>query len=281
MTPLRHAQDPRLFGGKAAWLARLLVEELPVPDGVALSVAATTALAAGGETRKVVEEQLSGWLQAQLHATSGEARFAVRSSAVGEDGHAASFAGQHRTVLGAHDVASVIEAALEVHRSATSSSALAYRERRSVQGAPAMAVVVQRLIHPVCAGVLFTADPVTGADEIVVEASWGLGEAVVAGLVIPDRLRFARTGTPLEVTAGQKDLRLVADASGGTREEPVPDEDVERLCLPEGAWAQLLALAARCRALEAGPIDVEWALDEERLWLLQCRPATAKARVTR
>src|SRR5213076_3340206 len=107
-----------------------------------------------------------------------------------------------------------------------------YRKRVGLFTRPSVAVVVQVLLDPDCAGVMFTRNPINGADERLIEASWGLGEAVVAGRVIPDLYRIDRAGTVLERTAGTKKVAIRALPDGGTAEEEVADR-VEQLCLSE------------------------------------------------
>ena len=117
---------------------------------------------------------------------------AVRSSAVDEDGADASFAGQHLTLLNVPSADALGTALREIWWSANSDSAISYRKRVGLFTRPSVAVVVQVLLDPESAGVMFTRNPISGADERMIEASWGLGEAVVAGVVIPDSYRVAR-----------------------------------------------------------------------------------------
>ena len=119
---------------------------------------------------------------------------AVRSSAVDEDGADASFAGQHLTLLNVPSSEQLGAALSEIWWSANSDSAITYRQRVGLFTRPSVGVVVQALLDPDSAGVMFTQNPITGADERMIEASWGLGEAVVAGLVIPDSYRIASLG---------------------------------------------------------------------------------------
>jgi phosphoenolpyruvate synthase/pyruvate phosphate dikinase len=135
-------------------------------------------------------------------------------------------------------------------------------------------VVVQSLLDPDAAGVMFTQNPVTGDDELMIEASWGLGEAVVAGLVIPDHFRVARSGEVLERTAGLKRIRIRALPEGGTREEDVPVELTEQLCLDDSQLADLGALADRCEQVYGRARDIEFAFAGGSLYLLQCRAVT-------
>jgi pyruvate,water dikinase len=140
-----------------------------------------------------------------------------------------------------------------------------------------MGVVVQELVEADTAGVLFTRNPVNGADELVIEASWGLGEAVVAGLVTPDRFRLARDGSVLERAAGVKDVAVRTDPAGGTHQVEVPAELSRALCLDDSELAALHTLAVRCDEVFAESHDLEWAFAGGRLYLLQRRALTAIA----
>lgn len=259
ITKLVEARDPRRYGGKAAQLASSLGAGLPVPDGFAFDVSAVEAIVAG---RSVDTGQL---------LASGPV--AVRSSAIGEDSSSASFAGQHATALGVSSAGALVEAVREIHASARSDSARAYRKRMKIEGEPQIAVVVQRMIDPECAGVLFTRHPVTGADEHLIEGAWGLGEAVVAGLVDPDRARVAHDGTVLEHTIGEKYVAIRLRADGGTDERVVAAEDATRSCIEEHL-PKICGLSGLCDRVWPGPHDIEWAIADGRAWLLQRRPIT-------
>ncbi|MGB9116617.1 PEP/pyruvate-binding domain-containing protein [Bradyrhizobium sp.] len=245
-------------------------EGLPVPPGVALSGDLVEAVASGDE--KAIEKVMKA--VADLSAP-----FAVRSSAVDEDGAAASFAGQHLTVLNVHSTADVPAAVREVWWSANSDSAITYRQRVGLFTRPSVGVVVQTLLNPDVAGVMFTEHPVTGADERLIEASWGLGEAVVAGLVIPDHFRLDRSGRVLERKAGRKRIAIRSLPNGGTFEQPVPPAQVNQICLDDIKLATLGELALRCEKVYGPRRDIEWAFQEGTLYLLQCRAVTTgKAR---
>jgi pyruvate,water dikinase len=137
-----------------------------------------------------------------------------------------------------------------------------------------VAVVVQVLLDPECAGVMFTRNPISGADERMIEASWGLGEAVVAGTVIPDSYRVARDGEVLERRAGLKRIAIRSISTGGTVEEEVAPELVERLCLDDSRLAELNRLALRCEEVYGPDRDIEWAIADGTVYLLQCRAMT-------
>ncbi len=170
----------------------------------------------------------------------------MRSSAVGEDSDGASFAGIHKSLLNVCGTAALVEAVREVHASATEAGAVAYRGRMGLTTALRMAVVVQQLVDAEVGGVMFTRNPVNGRDERVIEAAWGLGEAVVSGMVTPDRYLVDPTGRVLERRVGEKDIAVRRIASGGTREEPVSGDVVYAPCLHDRDLAELHELALRC-----------------------------------
>ena len=265
VVPLAKARDDGIFGSKAVGLGQAAREGLPLPPGVALSGAIVEAVASGEERaiKKVVKAARS--LQAPL---------AVRSSAVDEDGADASFAGQHLTLLNVPSADAVNDAVRDVWWSANSDSAITYRQRVGLFRRPSVGVVVQSLLNPDAAGVMFTCHPVTGADERVIEASWGLGEVVVAGQVIPDNFRVDRSGQVLERTPGVKKIAIRSLPEGGTVEEEVAPELVERLCLDDDQIAALNRLAGRCEEVYGPARDIEFAFAGGELYLLQCRAVT-------
>jgi rifampicin phosphotransferase len=312
--PLRELRlgDAGDVGGKAANLGELTAAGLPVPDGFCLPVgvyqtvvapalarvardeqAADTADAAGGSLatvaqtlRETVEAvELPDGLLAELEAAyralcPDGGRVAVRSSGVSEDSAAASFAGQYHTEL---DVGPGPELAAAVRRcwaSVWSAQAVRYRERRGIAHEnEAMAVVVQAMVPADAAGIMFTVDPRTAgrdgdAGPLVIESGWGYGEAVVGGLVTPDRFTVSRsTGKVTEAQVADK-VRMVAPAATGTREVDVAED---KRALPSLTEEQAAALAELGLAIEAHygrPQDVEWAIAGGRISILQARPIT-------
>jgi len=151
---------------------------------------------------------------------------------------------------------------------------LAYRQKMGVIGEPAMAVVLQRQVASDVAGVMFTRNPISGEEERYIEASWGLGEAIVAGLVVPDSFRISADGSVIEQTAGEKDIKLVATADGRAEEVEVTAALVEALCLNAQQLSQLHQLAASCEKVYGEHLDIEWAFHDDNLFLLQCRAIT-------
>jgi pyruvate,water dikinase len=270
VVPFAKARETSLFGSKAVGLGDAARQGLPVPPGVALSGDLVEGVASG-------EAEALEKLAKAVAAVP--APFAVRSSAVDEDGAAASFAGQHLTLLNVHSAADVPGAVREVWWSANSDSAITYRQKVGLFTRPSVGVVVQTLLDPAVAGVMFTEHPVTGADERLIEASWGLGEAVVAGLVVPDHFRLDRSGRVLERRPGRKRIAIRSLPNGGTFEQQVSPAEMSRLCLDDAQLAALGELALQCEKVYGPRRDIEWAFQDGRLHLLQCRAVTTgKAR---
>ncbi len=229
--------DTEQVGGKAAQLAQLIRLGLRVPEGFVIVGAAP------------------GRLPPELDEFSArlEGPVAVRSSAVAEDSSEASYAGQFETVLGVHGAAAIRDAVQRCLASAAGARAEAYRSEMHANDDVRMAVVVQRMVDATSAGVIFTADPVTGQrDRVVINAVPGLGEALVGGYRTPDHLVLSRDGTVLE--------RAVQG---------------ERACVEEATLGQLLRDALKAEAGLGYPLDLEWAIDRDgRLFWLQARPIT-------
>jgi phosphoenolpyruvate synthase/pyruvate phosphate dikinase len=263
--PLEKARDETLFGSKAVGLGQAIRDGLPVPPGVALSGSIVEAVAAGEE--RAIKQVVKA-------ARALTCPLAVRSSAADEDGADASFAGQHLTLLNVPSSADLTRALSEIWWSANSDSAITYRQRVGLFTRPSVGVVVQSLLDPESAGVMFTQNPITGADERLIEASWGLGEAVVAGIVIPDHFRVDRSGQVLERKAGLKRVAIRKTPGGGTVEEDVSPELAEQLCLDDDRLDELNDLATRCEQVYGNGRDIEWAVAGGKLYLLQCRAVT-------
>ena len=266
--PLAEADTEELYGAKAVGLGDALRAGLPVPPGLALPGSQVDSIASGDRAATSALLRALGELPTPL---------AVRSSAVGEDSAGASFAGQHLTVLNVPSAQDVEAAVREVWWSANSDSAITYRKRLGVFARPSVGVVVQSLLQPETAGVMFTRNPITGADERMIEASWGLGEAVVAGRVIPDSYRIARGGEVLERRAGLKRFAIRSAPDGGTVDEEVAPDLVESLCLGDAQLQALSDLADTCERVYGAERDIEWAVAEGALYLLQCRAVTRSA----
>lgn len=272
------AHDVSLVGGKASALSRL-AEAHRVPAGFVLTTSAHER--ANVEGRDCVHALVeTAYRLLAENVASEDPAVAVRSSAVDEDGASASFAGQHDTFLNVRGAGSVADAATACFDSAQAEHALEYRRRQGldVEGVR-MAVLVQQLVPADVSAVAFSANPVShNVDEIVINASWGLGESIVSGTVTPDTYVVAKDG--LSITGrflGPKESMTVP-IDGGTREVDVPAHLQKRHALDD---ANVLALARLALTLEqdAGhPVDIESAFHEESLYLLQSRPITTLKR---
>jgi pyruvate,water dikinase len=265
LVPLAEAAAESAFGGKAVSLGAAIRAGLPVPHGVALGTTMVDRVAAGDQS--AIDAILTS-------AHIPDVRLAVRSSAVGEDSADASFAGQHATRLNVRKP-NIHQAVHIVWTSARTEAALAYRTRKGLPPHPKIATVVQILVEPIAAGVLFTRNPITGADERMIEASWGLGEAVVSGIVVPDRARLSPQGTVLDFEIGDKDVKIWYDEGDGTTETAVDEALRSVPCVDETHLSLLNELAERCQRVWGPALDVEWALGGDgKIYLLQCRPIT-------
>ncbi|MFG1992889.1 rifamycin-inactivating phosphotransferase [Actinoplanes sp. NPDC048988] len=269
-------------GGKGAHLGELLrVDGVRVPEGFCVTTAAFESvvrerLDAGDELRRAVQtaampDELVAAIAGRVEA--GRA-YAVRSSATSEDSAAASFAGQHDTYLNVVGLDGILDRVRRCWGSLFTERAVAYRLRAGADRDVRMAVVVQRMVVPRAAGIMFTADPVNGNRRVVsIDAGFGLGEALVSGLVHADVYKV-RDGVVLSKTIGAKRLAIRPRTGGGTVEEEISPE---RRKLPALSDAEIVRLAELGRRIEAHfgrPQDIEWCLDDDGFAIVQSRPIT-------
>ncbi|QFY07342.1 pyruvate, phosphate dikinase [Nonomuraea phyllanthi] len=288
------AADLDTVGGKGASLARLVRAGLPVPGGFHVTTEAYRTFVAAfrgeidaGDPERTAElfarHEMPGAVAEEIlrayRALGEEVAVAVRSSATAEDLPEMSFAGQQDTYLNVRGDG-LLDAVRRCWASLWNARAIAYRERNGVpHDGVALAVVVQELVDADAAGVMFTADPVTGArDQTVVNAAWGLGEAVVGGQVTPDTV-VVSGGAVIRSQTGDKTVMTVRTPTG-TEERPVPEELRRAPVLDEAQAVELAAIGARVRELYGVPMDVEWARHDGAFAVLQARPITGlKAQV--
>jgi pyruvate,water dikinase len=265
--------DAAEFGGKSANLGELLAAGIPVPPGFA--IAASAYREPGGAISTELREELAG-----RYAELGGPAVAVRSSALGEDSQEASYAGQSETYLWVRGVDELCEAVLQCWASLHTERADAYREHLGVTDA-AMGVTVQKMVDAEVSGVLFTCNPVSGDPSMVaVNASWGLGLAVVGGETNPDDYLVSKvTGEVVRRTVNSKEIEYVVEPGGqGAVRVEVPADRRDAACLGDDALAQLVALAKRIEHHFGCHQDVEWAIERGSgtLHALQARPVTAE-----
>ncbi len=298
-----------LVGGKGTSLAKMAQAGLPVPDGFHVTTAAYQAFLEANQ----LSSQIASGLQsanpadpAMLEAASASIRqafedasippdvaseivdayatlagkdpaVAVRSTATAEDLPEASFAGQQETYLNVSGASAVLDSVKKCWSSLWTARAIAYRAGQAIDPQNvSMGVVVQLLVPAEAAGILFTANPLTGQrEQCVINASWGLGEAVVGGLVTPDTITVAKSdGRVLSRETADKQVMTVRHAAG-TEEQPVPENLRLVPVLDEQAIAALLALGIQIERLYERPMDIEWALYDGAFAILQARPITA------
>ena len=295
-------------GGKGASLGELAGATLPVPpafvvtaetyrrfieeagivhdleEAVDIDVEDSNALAQGEQTARELIRQtpLPEALREELLAAydelvDGGAPFvAVRSSATAEDLPDASFAGQQETFLNVTRD-DLLDAVRECWASLFTQRAIYYRQDRGFDhGEVNMAVVVQQMVDADYSGVMFTSHPSTGDERMIIEAAWGLGEAVVSGSVTPDNYVVDRSsGEVLEVSIERKEIMHTRDAdTGETVEVAVEDERRDARVIDDETLEELRQVARTVEEHYGSPQDVEWAVADGELYMLQSRPIT-------
>ena len=296
-----------LVGGKGAHLGELArIEGLQVPAGFCVTTTACQRIMADVPSLEVELERLSRLsasdgealrgLSAQIRRTVAaidipddlaaeitdalaqlgeQAACAVRSSATAEDSPTASFAGQHDTYLNVVGPAAILEHVRHCWASLFTERAVTYRLRNGIEHRKVhMAVIVQQMVFPRAAGVLFTADPITGNRKVAaVEASFGLGEALVSGLVNADVYKV-RDGAVIARTIATKRLAIHASPAGGTQQHAIESERQQHAALTEPQVVRLAQLGRQIEAHFGRPQDIEWCLVDADFRIVQSRPIT-------
>lgn len=302
-----------LTGGKGASLARLAAAGLPVPGGFHVTTDAYRAAVAGApqeaivaaardvdpdrlETHEAAATRIAevfaglevpaavadavraGYARLRAPGEAADPAVAVRSSATAEDLPGMSFAGQQDSFLNVRGADALLRAVRDCWASLWTARAIGYRARHGIPADEVtLAVVVQHLVDADTAGILFTVDPMTGSrDHVLLNAAWGLGEAVVGGQVTPDTFLVARVGGAVEATVSTKEVRTVR-TEDGTGNEPVPADLRDAPSLTDEQAARLAALGTRIEELYGRPMDVEWAVLDGAPFILQARPITGAA----
>jgi pyruvate,water dikinase len=295
------ASDAADFGGKSANLGELLAAKIPIPPGFALDAGAYrefvrvtglegTIASALRQSEDAASKTIGEAMRfaplpepvrdelAAAYEALGEPPVAVRSSALGEDSSDATFAGQQESFLWVRGFEHLCDAVRDCWASLFTPRVIAYRRRLGAAEA-AMGVTVQQMVDAEVSGVLFTCNPVSGDPSMVaVNASWGLGIAVVGGETTPDDYLVSKvTGEIVRQTISSKEIEYVPDAGGrGTVRREVPAERRDSPCLEPDRLAALVELGRRVEKHFGSHQDVEWAFDRDGSpFLLQARPVTA------
>jgi pyruvate,water dikinase len=294
--------DESSFGGKSASLGELLAAGIPVPGGFALSTAAYSAFASDDAVVAAISDGAAPAISDAMRAAEmpakvvdeiarayealGQPPVAVRSSAIGEDSEDATFAGQQETFLWVRGAEQVCEAVRDCWISLYSPTAVSYRARLSRDHDPAMGVTVQEMVDAEVSGVMFTCNPVSGDPSMVaINASWGLGLAVVGGEVTPDDYLVSKvTREVVRAQVNDKHHEYVPDPDGGRAVRmDVPEERRSARCLDDDALAALVDVGKRVERHFGARQDIEWAIARgtwapQGLYLLQSRPVTGIAK---
>ena len=296
-------------GGKGASLARMAAAGLPVPSGFHITTAAYQRFVAANALQEAilaavsaaspddpaglenasasiralfahgtVPEEIAGAVR-QAYAALGEGDLpvAMRSSATAEDLPDMSFAGQQETYLNMRGETMLLDAVRRCWASLWTARAIGYRARYGIPPEQvSLAVVVQELVPADASGILFTANPLTGArEQAMINAAWGLGEAIVGGQVTPDTVVLDKaSGALISQEISEKDVMTVR-AAEGTREEPVPVAKRKQAVLSPAQATELARIGARIETLYGRPMDIEWAMHADRIFIVQARPITA------
>jgi phosphohistidine swiveling domain-containing protein len=296
-------------GSKGVWLARLSVAGLPIPTGFHITTAAYRRFVIENRLQPAITNALQGvdphqpaTLEAAAQAIreafiagrmpeeinvavslayanlpGGFPAVAVRSSATTEEQPGLSFASQQAAFLNISSIAALFEAIKRCWASLWTSRAIAHRLQHPVENKSlAMAVVVQVLVPAQASGVLFTADPTSGArDQAVIHANWGLGETVAAGLVTPDRFTLDKaTGRVVERQVANKSVWAVR-VSQGTEVQTLPRHLCKKPALDDSAAARLMQLGLQIESMFHRPVDIEWTYLNGEFAIVQARPVTA------
>ncbi len=249
------AIDPAQTGSiaEAAREIETLVGEVPLPE----------------DLRAAVSEAYAALMAQQ------DMPCAVRSSAISEDGSAASFAGLYETYLNVRGENDILDRLHRCYVSLWAERAVGYRARHGGGHDESMAVVVMGLVPAESSGIAFTAHPVTGSrDTVVINSSWGLGEAIVSGRVTPDSFMVAKGTWQIEEREIYPKDIATHPHGDGTIDAPVEPEKREQPSLTDEQVQEVARLAARVEEHYGSPQDVEWALASDVLYLLQSRPIT-------
>ncbi|KZM74701.1 phosphoenolpyruvate synthase [Nocardia terpenica] len=306
--------DADRAGGKGANLGELVAAKLPVPPGFvllrdcyrkvvgqgrhaaalrALHGGALQAAAAGtpAEAQRleytcrqmrelvhdaVLDEPLRDAIVSAYHALGHNVSVAVRSSAIGEDGATASFAGMNITRTNVRGDDKLLAAVVDCWASLFTPRVLTYRARRELTEPPEMAVVVQKMVAARVSGVAFTADPATGRrDRLVIEAAHGQGEVVVSGATAPDTYLVDAAGPALLATHPGHQTYAIVPGPDGDRRVELAATETNSPVLDESEVLTVARLALQTQQHYGGrPQDVEWAFDDTEPWLVQSRPIT-------
>lgn len=274
-------------GGKASQLSRLAAD-YPIPPGYCVTASAfeqwnTSAVQAPGLTAKLRASLFAAYTELGNLCGASELPVAVRSSSVIEDGSIFSFAGLFETVLNIVGSERLEDAVMSCWASAQSEHVRAYTSRNQLSTRAKMAVLVQELVAGDVAAVVFSQNPITrNANEVIINANWGLGASIVDGTVDPDSYIVRKSDFDIiSRTIAEKRQMIVPLSGGGTAEVEVQKSQRKITTLRDNQIREVARLALNLEKSIGMPVDIEVTYRNEKLYLLQCRPITTLGRETR
>ena len=304
------AGDRPLVGGKAVGLGRMTSAGVPVPPGFTVTTRAYLEFISSNGLDPVIDELLEGLdytlpdsveqVSSRIHKQIIDSRMpdsvrseieqayqgmgtsthvAVRSSGIAEDMGDASFAGLYDSFLDIRGTEDVILAIQKCWASLWTARCLSYRNRLSIEHRQSLvAVVVQEMVAAEVAGVLFTANPLNErSEEVVINATWGLGESIASGIVTPDELILdQKTFAVKRIVIGSKELKIFRNPDGpGTKKTETSQSERASRAMTDGQAARLAAYGQRALDIAGGiPQDIEWAFRDDKFFILQSRDVT-------
>lgn len=290
------SHEPLLqIGSKALHLANVIHEGVTIPDGFVVKANALSyfmkenqlhnemsheafaqAFEAAPIPQQMEQEILHSFQQLKAATVDANLCVAVRSSSSSEDLADASFAGQYDTILNVGDEAQLLRAIKQCWASVFSEHARDYASQREISLADfPMGILVQQMVYPDVAGVIFSMNPITDSkDEIIINASYGLGEAIVSGIVTPDTYIVHKQTKDIEKDLGLKEVKILP-ANNTIIEVATTPEECDAYCLDDASVLALEEVTAKLEAFYGFPVDIEFAVKDGKPYILQSRPITA------
>lgn len=283
------------IGSKALHLANVIHKGVTIPDGFVLKANALNyfmkeyklhdemsheQFVKAFEDASIPQQMEQEILNAfeQLKATTGDVNLtvAVRSSSSSEDLEDASFAGQYDTILNVGSAQQLLDAIKQCWASVFSEHARDYAAQRNISLADfPMGILIQQMVYPDVAGVIFSMNPITDStDEIIINASYGLGEAIVSGIVTPDTFIVHKQTKTIEKDLGLKEVKILPIDHTIMEVETTPEE-CDAYCLDDATILALEEVTAKLEAFYGFPVDIEFAVKDGKPYILQSRPITA------
>lgn len=262
-------EEIELVGGKALSLSCLVQAGLPVPPGFVITTDAYKNLSGEGISSDFKKTVLGAF------DNLGVERVAVRSSAIAEDSSDASWAGQFESYINVNRE-QLIDSVVKCWKSASSDTVNAYAEGKSTDKEQlAIAVVVQKMVKSEVSGVAFSVNPVTkDTAEIMIEAIYGLGELLVQGMITPDNYVVDKHSFEVKENVTKAKSTMLVYKDGKNVEQPVPEDQVDKSCLTDQQIVELSKLINKIELYYGSAQDIEWALEDNKFYIVQSRPIT-------